>query len=311
MNCKVYIMAHKAFPVPRVEGYVPLQVGSALHEDLGYLRDDSGDHISDLNPYFCELTGQYWLWRNVHDVDMLACCHYRRYFVDEEGKLLRTEAYEELLADADLLAAYVENGPVWRRLYSDAHQEKDLLETGKVIRELYPEYYPAFEQVLESSRVFICNMYAMRKSLFDEYCAWLFDILTELSGRIDISGYTPAEQRIYGFLAENLIQVYALTRNLRVVKGRAALTAEKVETKELKVAMKILLGEGKLREAQEMFRSVLAARPDLSLDASDLSGEIPEIAEILLSLEKEFADGRIPPSGWDLDRLLQERKALQ
>ena len=155
-------------------------------------------------------------------------------------------------------------------------------------------------------RVFICNMYAMRKTLFDDYCAWLFDILTELSGRIDISGYIPAEQRIYGFLGENLIQVYALTKGLRVVKGRAALTSEKVETKELKMAVGILLKDGKWKEAAEMFRGVLQARPDLSLEASDLNGEIPRIALILHRLEQEAAEGKNRADGWDLEELLKE-----
>ncbi len=56
MNTKVFVMTHKSFPHPKMEGFVPLQVGSALHENLGYLRDDTGDNISDLNPYYSELT---------------------------------------------------------------------------------------------------------------------------------------------------------------------------------------------------------------------------------------------------------------
>ena len=58
-------MTHKKFNKPSGDMYVPLHVGSAISKDLGYLRDDSLDNISDLNPYFGELTGYYWLWKTV------------------------------------------------------------------------------------------------------------------------------------------------------------------------------------------------------------------------------------------------------
>jgi hypothetical protein len=43
---RMYVMTHKDFKHPKMEEFFPLQVGSALHEDLGYLRDDTGDNIS-------------------------------------------------------------------------------------------------------------------------------------------------------------------------------------------------------------------------------------------------------------------------
>lgn len=59
----IYIAAHKEFDVPRLENYVPLQVGAEGKEDLGFLRDNTGDNISVKNPNFCELTGLYWIWK--------------------------------------------------------------------------------------------------------------------------------------------------------------------------------------------------------------------------------------------------------
>ena len=46
---------------------------------LGYQGDDAGDNISEKNPYYCELTGLYWAWKNL-DADYIGLAHYRRHF---------------------------------------------------------------------------------------------------------------------------------------------------------------------------------------------------------------------------------------
>ena len=86
----MFICAHKPFTPPEGDMYVPLQVGSALGEDLGMTRDDSGDNISTRNKSFCELTGIYWIWKNV-TCDIAGICHYRRYFVYEDDFLKKEE----------------------------------------------------------------------------------------------------------------------------------------------------------------------------------------------------------------------------
>ena len=43
------------------------------------LHDNDGENISSKNPMYCELTAQYWAWKNA-DADYYGFCHYRRYF---------------------------------------------------------------------------------------------------------------------------------------------------------------------------------------------------------------------------------------
>ena len=68
MDLTIYTLTHKHFTKPDDNMYVPLQVGTAINSPLGYLRDDTGDNISALNGYYSELTGLYWIWKNVHDI---------------------------------------------------------------------------------------------------------------------------------------------------------------------------------------------------------------------------------------------------
>ena len=58
-NVKIFTMTHKKFIEPEDSIYVPLQVGRAASENLGYLGDDTGDSISEWNRYYGELTGVY------------------------------------------------------------------------------------------------------------------------------------------------------------------------------------------------------------------------------------------------------------
>lgn len=42
------------------------------------LHDDEGDNISERNKTYCELTAQYWAWKN-EEADYYGFFHYRRY----------------------------------------------------------------------------------------------------------------------------------------------------------------------------------------------------------------------------------------
>ena len=90
MTVTIFTMTHKKFREPEDAIYVPLHVGRACSGDYGYAGDDTGDNISAKNCYYGELTGVYWVWKNVRTTDYVGICHYRRYFCTEEGRIGRT-----------------------------------------------------------------------------------------------------------------------------------------------------------------------------------------------------------------------------
>ena len=51
-------------------------------------------------------------------------------------------------------------------------------------------------------------MFVMKREILDMYCTWLFDLLFELEERLDISAYSDYDARVFGFVAERLLDVW-------------------------------------------------------------------------------------------------------
>ena len=66
---------------------LPLQVGADISKvKFGIQQDNVNENISYKNPLYCELTGIYWLWKNV-DSKYKGVMHHRRFLsVDKETK---------------------------------------------------------------------------------------------------------------------------------------------------------------------------------------------------------------------------------
>lgn len=288
MVVKIFTMAHKKFTPPTEPVYIPLHVGRACAQDIGYLGDDTGDSISGFNCYFGELTGVYWVWKNVTDADIIGVCHYRRYFLDQDRKLLDRRQYEEILQKYDIIVsnlAYADKP--YKEYYGEAHNVADLMITGEVLKEKYPEYAPYFEAAIAGDRYYYGNLMVCQSQLFDSYAAWLFDILFEVQKRIDVSGYDLYNQRVFGFLSEQLLKVWIDKNGLKAYEANVGITAEKAETTEFKLAMTQLVKLGQIEEAREMFYEYLKLRPDICLELSDVKGEIPIIEQLLYIAQQE------------------------
>lgn len=222
MDIKILVAAHKKYWMPEDSIYIPLHVGREGKDDLGYLGDNTGEHISNKNANYCELTGLYWAWKNL-DYDYIGLCHYRRYFAskqqgqDKKTAILKKEDYVKLLQECDIILPKKRNYYIEtvRSQYEHAHNKRDLDETERIIREIYPEYSEAFAQVMNQKKLHIFNMFVMKKKDFDAYCKWLFDILFELEKRIDISEYNQYEARVFGFLSERLFNVWLEKQDLK------------------------------------------------------------------------------------------------
>lgn len=231
-NIKLFVCCHQQSPVPDHPLLVPIQVGAALSDQRfpGFISDDTGENISQKNRSYCELTAQYWAWKNA-DADFCGFFHYRRYLYPDTSakypyRLERTVdldtlnrlgygTFSEQIQKYDIIVPKGENMylPV-REHYAKAkfHHEKDLCLVENIVREKYPAYIPAMERYLSGSICYFGNIYIMRKIVFQDYCAWLFDILAEFDRRVDTAGYSAQELRVDGYLAERLLGIYYLAQ---------------------------------------------------------------------------------------------------
>ena len=180
MKARIYTVTHKAFTPPPDPLYVPLQVGAACpgRGDLGFLKDDSGENISEKNPFYSELTGMYWIWKNDRDSDILGLCHYRRYLLDRRGKLFTEKAVSEALRDYDAVTTkkVVLDHP-YQEAFGGKHNPKDLVFLQEAVAARCPAYLPFYEKTAGGNETYFGNMLIVKRSLFMEYSAWLFDLL--------------------------------------------------------------------------------------------------------------------------------------
>lgn len=219
MDTKIFVMTHKKIAEISNEIYVPLQVGKAGKEDFGYLGDDTGEHISDKNASYCELTGMYWLWKNMK-CDIIGICHYRRYFTRDE-KLLDKAYIEQEICNYPIIvpnSSCVKEESVYAQ-YEQIHNScKDLDICREVIAEKYPEYLAAYDFTMKARLVSVGNMWITRKDIYDRYCEWLFDILFEAEKRIDTTGYDDYQKRVMGFLSERLFRVWLMMQPEKITE---------------------------------------------------------------------------------------------
>ena len=212
----VYIAVHKPAPLPQETGYIPLQVGAATGPRLLYLGDNTGLHISEKNPHYCELTGHFWVWQNTRD-SYKGLVHYRRYFT-HGGRVLSEERIRHLLTRYDVILPRPEplRESAWQEFCLHSGHERDLIRTRRAVAQVDAVLLPAFDAVMAGRRLHLYNMLIAPAAEFDAYCRWLFAVLTLVEAGTDLTGYTPYQQRLYGFLGERLLNVWVTHRGLRV-----------------------------------------------------------------------------------------------
>lgn len=267
LNIKIIVATHKAPAVVESNIFKPIQAGASINhytiKDI-YYKDNTGDHISEKNSSFNELSTLYWAWKNL-DFDIIGLAHYRRYLDLSYKKPLFKKDKEHVvrnIQENDIRLTNLKNdNKVQKKItkflkiydvllpqkafctfdngdfesltnqYKRFHMESDWVACIQVILEKYPEYKPSIEAHFDKGNIFyLCNMFITKKEWLDKYCTWLFNILFEVEKRIEIST-DPFQKRVIGFLAERLFTLYILHNKPKIkelpillVQGQAQIT---------------------------------------------------------------------------------------
>lgn len=239
-NIKIFVSQRIDFEAETVENevFVPVNCGATyLDESRSIAGDNTGENISARRNSFCELTVQYWAWKNVK-ADYYGICHYRRYFsfADEahrednytnvlasfiDGKsrerycLDDIEQIRKVVSGNDILATTAfDVSKVGYKNIENQYVQQEYLEAGDMeilrsaMNKLHPEYVATLENTLHSKQFYPCNMFIMKREVFEEYCAWLFSVLFEVERHLDMSEANSDRLRAIGHIGERLLTVF-------------------------------------------------------------------------------------------------------
>ncbi|MEJ2764109.1 DUF4422 domain-containing protein [Photobacterium sp. MCCC 1A19761] len=239
MSFAIYTTHYSESDYIPVSGFYPIQVGKALTEkQFCAITDATGDNISVKNPEYCELTAQYWVWKNKLKHDYIGFMHYRRHVCFNES-INRKKNDWGLIEFDKIDSNYIKECGLDQKTISDAlngfdilvAEEWDVSNAGatsnydlylktdflhisdydkaiRIINESYPEFNEAVKKYNNSNKGFYTNIFIMRKEVYEKYSEWLFDILSKLENQLDLSTYSQVEKRVIGHIAERLFGIY-------------------------------------------------------------------------------------------------------
>lgn len=239
---RIFVTTHKDVETYHSNILQPVQVSSKSNRQrlLWAFQDDEGVNIADKNASYCELTTQYWAWKNI-DAEYYGFCHYRRYFDFSEtehkenpygeviDQFLDWDSQERYALSDKEIANAVNGWDIITTGIKDLHEFPDefanpvdqysrapylkiadLERVISILKEKYPDYAADADTYLSGHAACFCNMYVMRKEFFFMYCEWMFPILDKFCSGWDTSTLSHEALRTPGHLSERLFNIWLI-----------------------------------------------------------------------------------------------------
>ncbi len=231
---KVFVVTHLPFERTLTEPYSSIRVGGKVFPSD--FSDDCEDEIAQKNPYFCELTALYWVWKNYkyQAKDYMGLVHYRRSLTSGNifdvlfCQSLTDQRIKKDLETFDLILPkpdFFEEGLYQQ--YVKSHPANDLDLCFDVLVECYPKLKENIDRYKDMQHVSLFNIFISKATLFNEYCNWLFPVLFQLETMICLDGRSAYQNRVFGFLAERLLNIWVMSKPSLKIKYYPLLRVDK------------------------------------------------------------------------------------
>lgn len=202
--------------------YFTIMLNSNKELNISYdYSDNIGDNISDKNLTYVDLTGMYWIWKNVNNITYKGNVHYKRFFSSND-EIMTSKEMLDLLKNYDALiaeCARLEGRTVYQ-IFNDFHGGIKMDICRGVVKDIAPNYLKTFDDVIitgEYSSLY--NIIIAKNNIFNAYAEWLFTILFECEDRMQnmqMLNYTENDyqRKVFGFLGERLMLVWLKYNNI-------------------------------------------------------------------------------------------------
>lgn len=177
-----------------------IQVGAGLTNiKLCDINDMTGDNISEKNPVYCELTGLYWMWKNLindnNKDEYFGIYHYRRVLDIDEEDLKRCAANS-----IDVVLPYpMIHVPDIREHHSRYTNEAEWELLLKAVEETAPDYMESYNAIFSQEYFYNYNMFLAKGRVVEELCEFMFPVFLRLEELCKTSGTVPAKRYIAYF----------------------------------------------------------------------------------------------------------------
>ena len=224
-----YITNNKDLYVPINCGNLKVPAADDWTKEHVIFEDQLANNIADRNSTLNEMTAIYAYWKNLmKDVDYVGFNHYRRIFCQSEFQDL--QAYDMVVQQPFPMKfrvvkpEYTGTDPKWpddyneigtnvARGYEICHNKDDWEIFSQQIRDKRDQFASNFDiWKCEPNLYAPCQMFIMKKDLFDEYCHFLFNNIFELSTKINLDERDGYQKRALAFLGERLFSLFAYTK---------------------------------------------------------------------------------------------------
>lgn len=158
-----------------------------------WLQEKNGENIIELNKYYAELTGIYWVYKNkINDYennDWIGFCHYRRLWLDNfynKNHNIKSNIYSKLLFkktnkfdkhNSILLQKTKLNRETILEHFINNHGEKLIFETFKILDKSISF---EFQNYLNNRDLSICNMFITKPNILKNYAEFLYPFMKKI-----------------------------------------------------------------------------------------------------------------------------------